>query len=191
MPAGWALHLALCRTLRYSRCMENPQEISVHKDPVPVRLARLEAVCADPNTPDVIFMRITEGETLREIARAWNVPVGRLLLWIMDDEERYALYKRALEVQAHERVSEAVDIADNALPTTEGISHAKLRVDTRFKVAKHHAPAMYGDKSQGGGNRVVVVVNRGDESIKTIDGESDECQRLSIDAGPEGAASEP
>lgn len=142
------------------------------KDPSEVRLARLAAICADPGTPEVLFGRLADGESLREIARAWDVPPGRLLNWLMDDEKRYAIYRRALEVHAHGLVAETLDIADGANPSS--VSVAKLRVDTRFRIAKSHAPAIYGDKGPGGGGtRVTVVVNRMDgDGIPVLEGES-------------------
>jgi hypothetical protein len=123
------------------------------------RLARLEAVLSDETTMGVVCERLSEGETLREVCLAWEVPHGRVLGWILGDEARTGAYLRALEVASHALVGECVGIADGAEAETVGV--AKLRIDTRWRVAAAHSKALYGEsKGGGGGNKVVVVVNR-------------------------------
>lgn len=80
---------------------------------------------------------------LPEICREWDVPYGRVLAWLMADADRYAVYQRGLEVQAHQLISETVAIADG---TENDVARDKLKVETRFRVAKHHASKVYGDK---------------------------------------------
>lgn len=118
------------------------------------RVARLAERIAPENeaaTLDEIFQRMTtraagiEGplgrpEGLPAICAAWDVPYGRVLTWLMADEKRYAIYKRALEVAAHGLVAEVIEIADNDSPF---IQRDRLRVGTRLKVAEYHAPDMY------------------------------------------------
>lgn len=92
---------------------------------------------------------------LVEICRSWDVPYGKVLLWLMADEVRYGRYQRALEMQAHAYVSETIDIADGGGDTQRD----KLRIETRLKIAEKHAPRMYG-KADGGAGGITVVVNR-------------------------------
>lgn len=120
---------------------------------------------------------------LPEICREWDVPYGRVLAWLMADAERYAVYQRCLEVQAHLLVSETVGIADappvgvlddkgELLLDKEGepvlirndVARDKLRVETRFRVAKHHASKVYGDKVEHSGLVApvfMVTINNG------------------------------
>lgn len=129
----------------------------------PIRRARIERfhdITEDPATLEEIGCRIAEGESLKDICKAWVVPAGEMLMWLMRDEKRYEVYRRALEVVAHGYVGEALGIADDAEVETVGL--AKLKIDTRFRLAKYHAPGLYADKDVGGGGGgITVVVNRG------------------------------
>ena len=121
---------------------------------------------------DVVVM-----QGLVEICRSWDVPYGKVLLWLMADEVRYGRYQRALEMQAHAYVSETIGIAD----TGEDTQRDKLRIETRLKIAEKHAPRMYG-KSDAGSSGITVVVNRGGGNGKVVaDGEG----TPSVDADPE------
>lgn len=143
------------------------------------RIARyLEKIHPDMEswTLDELFQRMADGETVHEVCRAWDVPSGRILTWLMADEKRHAMYMRALEVAAHGLVADAVGIADESPGVTAqgstdagAVAHAKLRIDTRFRVAQAHAKQMYGGKDVGGGG-ITVVVNRGSKATETADG---------------------
>lgn len=133
-----------------------------------IALQRLEHITGPDEatgTLEAIYQRLSDGESLREIARDWAVPSGRLLTWIIASEERYSAYRRALAVAAHGLVAETLPIAD-AMEGEENavaVSVAKLRIETRFRIAKFHAPDLYGESSSGGGNggaKVTVIVNR-------------------------------
>ena len=122
---------------------------------MPVRVDRVaryvELIGREAETLEEIGQRMAEGEGLPAICRSWDVPYGRVLGWLMADAERYAVYCRALEVAAHGLVAEAVPLADEAASlVAEGAKPAAvtakaLQVDTRFRVAKHHAAKMYGE----------------------------------------------
>ena len=111
-------------------------------DPGP--MARLEAVKADQSTPSVVFQRVCDGETLREIAKAWGLPKGRFVEWFTT--EHSALYDRALQVRADELAHETLEIADGASP--EDSAPRKLRVDTRLKLAEKWDRQRYGKTMQ-------------------------------------------
>lgn len=99
-------------------------------------------------------------EGLPEICRDWDVSYGKVLGWLMADESRYAVYQRALEIQAKGLVSEVVGLADGA----EDVAKAKLMVDTRFRLAKYHDSRVYGDKVDVNHNVTpvfMVTINNG------------------------------
>lgn len=143
------------------------------------RIARyLEKIHPDmaPVTLEELFQRMADGETLYEVCQAWDVPTGRVLTWLMADEKRHAMYLRALEVAAHGLVAQTVEIADEQPGMTASggtdagaVAHAKLRIETRFRVAAAHAKQMYGGKDVGGGG-ITVVVNRGGRKDDAGDG---------------------
>lgn len=117
------------------------------------RLLELIAADREAETLDEMTQRMTGAvsvdggrlyEGLPDICRAWDVPYGQVLQWLMKDADRYEIYLKALEVQAHSMVSETVRLADGASP--DAVSKASLQINTRFRVAKHHAPALYAEK---------------------------------------------
>jgi hypothetical protein len=112
---------------------------------------------------------------LPEICREWDVAYGKVLTWLMADERRYGIYQRCLEVQAHHLVGEVVGIADappvavlddkgkpirdddgEVVTVRNNVARDKLRVETRLRVAKHHASKLYGEKVEH--SHVVVPV---------------------------------
>jgi hypothetical protein len=130
------------------------------------RLARFTEMISperEGDTLEEMFQRMTappdgvvgvQPEGLPAICAAWDVPYGRMLTWLMADANRYAVYERALAVAAHALVAETVGIADNESPATQ---RDRLRVDTRFRVAKHHAPDKYGERVQIENSTVVLL----------------------------------
>jgi hypothetical protein len=171
------------------------------------RLARFnELIASEDSTLEELFQRMTctpEGgsrpESLSEVCAAWDVPYGRMLGWLMADADRYATYQRALEIAAHELVAQTLEIADtpeegvtvktksdgSVEETREDrLAHRRLKVETRFRIAKHHAPQLYGERIEVNNNhRVEVLLEipalellkrvRGEEigtEVKTIEG---------------------
>lgn len=135
------------------------------------RIARfLTLTCeeAEERTLEEMFQRMTariEGvagpdgapESLARICAAWDVPYGRMLAWLMADAKRYSIYERALEVAAHELISQTVGIADG-----EGFPQDKrIRIETRFKLARHHAPVKYGERILVQGESNVIFIDAG------------------------------
>lgn len=106
-------------------------------------LARLEAVCADPETPSVVFQRLTDGdETLAAIARAWNVPVGRFVEWFTT--EHADLYDTALKVLGANLGHEVKALTDGA--TAETVALVKLKTDRYLRLASHWNAERYSPK---------------------------------------------
>ena len=121
--------------------------------PDPGPIARFEAVKAVETTPSVVFQRLTDGESLREIARSWQVPVGRFTEWF--STEHAELYDAALKVRADTIAHEALAISDEqalahskqGIPFDPDVSRDKLRVDTRLRLSGKWDRDRYGDKT--------------------------------------------
>src|SRR5260221_1809681 len=118
------------------------------------RLLELTSAERGDSTLTELEQRMFDGEGLPAICKSWDVPYGRVLNWLIADAGRYARYERALETQAHEMVAQGVQIADEADPN--GVPKARLRIDTRFRTARYHAPKVYGEVEAG---RVLAQVN--------------------------------
>jgi hypothetical protein len=99
------------------------------------------AVTEDPNTMEMIGHRVSEGETLKEIADSFGVRYRKLFQWIASDPGRMGEYEGALELYGHTCAMETMAIAD-------GSSEAKLMIDTRFRLAEQLNPDRHGKKVQ-------------------------------------------
>jgi hypothetical protein len=66
--------------------------------------------------------------------------------WRADYEDFRKMYEAAKLEQLYSGIEECTEIADKAKPTPEGIQKAKLRIDTRIKVAQRLKPKEFGDK---------------------------------------------
>ena len=73
-------------------------------------MERLEQVKADQSAPSVIFQRLTDGETLPQVAKSWSVPKGEFVKWFTT--EHMQLYDTALKVRAADLALEALEISD-------------------------------------------------------------------------------
>jgi hypothetical protein len=109
--------------------------------PNPGPLARLAAVKEDPETPSVIFQRLTDGEELKEIARAWQVPKGRFIEWFTTNHAD--LYDAALKVRAADLAVQAMNAALEATP--EDVAVRKLQADVSLKLAAKYDRARFGE----------------------------------------------
>lgn len=66
--------------------------------------------------------------------------------WKAEIPEFATMYEAAKLEQMYCGVEECNEIADKASQTHEGIAHAKLRIDTRLKVAQRLKPKELGEK---------------------------------------------
>lgn len=123
-------------------------------DPGP--LARLEHVKAQADTPSVVFQRLCEGETLKAIAKAWQIPAGLFTEWFTS--EHLPLFDAAMRVRADELAHEALQKADQA--DAETVAPSKLQVDTRLKLASFWDRNRYGAGKDAGSAGVTVLVDR-------------------------------
>lgn len=117
-----------------------------------MRLAAMTTTNAD-RTMEELVLRISTGENFDAICRALDVPRTKLLVWLQADEGRWALYLKAHEARSHHLVSETIGIADG-----EGdAADKKVKIDTRFRYAKHHAPGLYREDGGDGGKMAPVL----------------------------------
>lgn len=121
------------------------------------KIQRLQLVVDDPMTMEVVIQRVIDGESLRQIARAWKLPVTRFVKWISDDEKRLAEYEGALRIRADELVHEALITAE----TGEDVARDKLVIDTGLKVAAMWDKQKYGNEKAVGGAGINIIINRG------------------------------
>lgn len=117
-------------------------------------MMRLVTVREDEATPGIVFQRVTDGETLGEIAKAWGVPRGRFVEWFTT--EHGALYDAALKVRADELAHQCLEIADTTPNVKGAAALAKLQVDTRLELVKKWDRKRYGDDAEG--SKVVPVI---------------------------------
>jgi hypothetical protein len=108
----------------------------------------LEAVKADPSTMGVVVQRLAEGETLKQIAKAWQVPYGRFAEWIVEDRERSEQYSAALKLWGDALAQEMVQIADGAEADRDAVAKAKLQTDVRMRLASKWARDRYGESTE-------------------------------------------
>lgn len=139
-------------------------EVLTARDPGP--MARLADVQADGGAAQEVFHRLTEGLTLREIAKSWGVPRGAFTRWFM---ERHAdLFDAAAKVRADELAQEALAISDEQEEVVKkdgttfdpDVPRDKLRVDTRLRLAEKWDRARYGSKDSGPVGGITVIVDR-------------------------------
>jgi hypothetical protein len=118
---------------------------------------------------DLICSRLSQGESMKSISRDEDMPAAcTLFRWLREHEEFKDQYDIAKEESAESLADEMVDIADyeagqplmqDGSPVmvdgkivmvidAPGVSHAKLRIDTRKWAASKLKPKKYGEKIQ-------------------------------------------
>jgi hypothetical protein len=116
--------------------------------PDPGPMARLREVVADPQTMGVLVQRLSDGETLKSIAKGWQIPYGKLAEWLIEDRERSERYNAALKIWADSLAQESVGIADDGGTEAGEVQRDKLRIDTRLKLAGKWNRDRYGDATE-------------------------------------------
>jgi hypothetical protein len=114
------------------------------------KLQRLDHIKSNPQTMLEVTQRVADGETLKEISKAWEIPFGLFQLWIMTDRERSDMYDGALRARADEEVHNAIKISDDeycreldgsimkdkaGLPVFKETSRSRLQAKTRLSAA--------------------------------------------------------
>lgn len=135
-------------------------------DPGP--LARFAEVAENASTMPILVQRLSEGETLKEIAKDWEIPYGRLAQWVIEDRERSEQYNVALKVWADALAQECLAIADEQSEVEKAgggtfdpdVPRDKLRIDTRLRIAGKWDRNRYGEqtKIEHGGSLSLISV---------------------------------
>lgn len=90
-----------------------------------------------------ICKRIAEGESLRAICKAKDLPSAETVrVWLSEDRAFSAQYARAREDQADFYADEIIEIADS----TSDPNKARVQIDARKWKASKLQPKKYGDK---------------------------------------------
>lgn len=113
-------------------------------------------------TADVICERLADGESLRGICEAEDMPSKTTVFrWLAAREEFRNQYARAREVQADMLFDDILDIADDArndwmerrgeedagwVANGDNIRRSQLRIEARKWMAGKLRPKVYGDK---------------------------------------------
>lgn len=119
-------------------------------------MARFEDVIQRHDTMPIVVQRLSEGETLKQIAKAWEIPYGRFAQWIVEDRERSEQYNGALKVWADSLAQECVAIADEQFEVEKrdgttydpDVPRDKLRIETRLKLAGKWHRERYGESTE-------------------------------------------
>lgn len=138
--------------------------LPVAPDPGP--MARFEVVKASADMPKVIFHRVSEGESLKGLAKEWELPRGEFVSWYMTEYSE--LYDAALKVRADELAHDCIAISDEQAEVERkdgskfdpDVPRDKLRVDARLKMLEKWDRPRYGAKEDKSGSGITVIVDR-------------------------------
>ncbi|HEY6019479.1 MAG TPA: terminase small subunit protein [Candidatus Paceibacterota bacterium] len=146
-----------------------------------------------PEIADKICERLIEGESLRSICRAEDMPsAAAVCRWLGQFETFREQYARAREAQADTLADEIMDISDDGRNdwmerankdgeliawqvNGEAVQRSRLRVDARKWLASKMAPKKYGEKIQSevtganGAPFVVQIVKFGETDAQDSD----------------------
>lgn len=109
--------------------------------------ARWQEARDDPLTPDVIVQRVANGETLKEICVSRGWPYSLVAQWVVETAGMAGMYEQALALAGDALAAETVAISDDAAGCVNphDVTAAKLRIDTRLKLASRWNRARYGE----------------------------------------------
>lgn len=104
-------------------------------------------------------------DSIKTICKRKGMPSNATVFrWRAEIPEFAKMYETAKLEQLYGGIEECTEIADKAGKTHEDIAHAKLRIDTRIKVAQRLKPKEFGDKvdvNHGGqGDNPITTVTR-------------------------------
>lgn len=99
-----------------------------------------------PELVETVLSRIAQGETLTSIARDLGFHPITWNKWLRADERLSIAHAQARAVGADVIADDILAIVDEAALSSEGISKAKLRAETRLKLLAKWQPKTYGDK---------------------------------------------
>jgi len=127
------------------------------------RQAEIAAITCKPRIEysdklaDEIAIRLSAGQSLNAICKLDHMPhISTVFDWLQEPAKRSFSdkYARARDNAAHTLFDQMIDIADDAsrdllkdgTPNSAAIARAKLRIETRQRVAGKLAPKVYGER---------------------------------------------
>jgi len=120
---------------------------------------------------------MTEGHSTRTACKMVGLPMGTFLRWCDNDAALADQYTRARAILIEHMAEDTLDIADEAVGTTDNgstdsgaVAKQRLQVDTRKWLLSKLAPKKYGDKI----TQEVTGANGGPILTKDVSDLSDE-----------------
>lgn len=101
---------------------------------------------------------VSEGETVREIAKHFGVSAGTIIGWVTETEAFTEHYRRAREAASDLFEGDIIDAAMNAKQETAAAD--RVKIDALKWIAARRAPKRYGDRIEqvhSGGVNVTEV----------------------------------
>lgn len=154
----------------------------------------------NPDIGEEICQRLANGQSLTAICDLPNMPsIPVVYKWIRLEPSFASDYMRAREEQAHSLFDQCLSIADDtandllvndegeATANTIAVTRAKLRIDTRMRMAAKLAPKVFSERTEtlgiGTGSTVNVQVNAMTIDARSLDTEQrDNLRRLLLEA---------
>jgi hypothetical protein len=99
---------------------------------------------------------VSEGLTLREIAKELGCSRGWLCTQVTADRDLAERLKHAREIAAHGMAEDALDVADAATPLDVNVR--RLQMDARKWLAAKWSPKAYGERQEPAGGAMTVNV---------------------------------
>ena len=129
------------------------------------KLRKLEARIEEEGGDDVILDRIATGEKMRLIAADYDCSPRLIYQWRDRSKERKAAWLDARKIAAHGMAEEAIDIVDEAKPTTSAeATMIKERAGNRKWLAE-----LWNREEYGAGKQVLDVnLNVGDLHLAAL-----------------------
>ena len=115
-----------------------------------------------------ICTRLSTGQSLASICEAEHMPnVATVFRWLEREASFRDLYTHARDCMAHAIFDQCLVIADDAIgdmsddgtPNNVNVQRAKLRIDTRFRMAGKLNPKVYSDRMEQLGSAPVTINN--------------------------------
>jgi hypothetical protein len=142
---------------------------------------------------EMICERLARGESLASVCEGKGMPgVSTVFQWIAAQPVFAEGYARARDIMAHAIFDECLAIADEATgdidkegtPNNTNVQRAKLRIDTRFRMAGKLNPKVYSDRmEQLGANPVTINNNTLNIDARALDaGQRDSLRQLLLSA---------
>jgi hypothetical protein len=125
------------------------------------KMARFDEWKSSPSEQGQFMQRVAEGETPKAVCEAMGLPYSATMRHLKSTPALYSEYRSALETWVESLAHQTVTIADDVEGTEEAskVAAAKLRCDTRFRLAAKLYREMFGEDVKP---NVSVTLNLGD-----------------------------